>query len=148
MVNELEVRVERDELTPTRAHPTDAGLDLRSKVECVLSRGNRTLVGTGVRVKVPVGYVGFLIPRSSLSKKGIIVLNSVGVIDADYRGEIMACLQYTGTQDWVVIDKNERIVQLVIVPIALVDVLPRYVSEEEWNDTERGTGGFGSTGKQ
>lgn len=146
MVNELEVRLERSELEPERAHLTDAGLDLRSKVEVTLARGNRALVGTGVQVRIPVGYVGLLIPRSSLSKKYIVMLNSVGVIDADYRGELMACLQYTGTQDWMIIDKNERIVQLIIVPIALPEVLVRYQDEYNWNDTARGTGGFGSTG--
>lgn len=147
MMNDLEVRVERSELVPVRANPTDAGLDLRSKQDVVLARGNRVLVGTGVQVRIPPGYVGFLLPRSSLSKKHVVMLNSVGVIDSDYRGEIMACLNYTGSEDWVKLDRNERIVQLVVVPIALPEVLVRYQDDEQWNDTSRGTGGFGSTGK-
>ena len=147
MMNDLEVRVERSELVPVRANPTDAGLDLRSKQDVVLARGNRVLVGTGVQVRIPPGYVGFLLPRSSLSKKHVVMLNSVGVIDSDYRGEIMACLSYTGSEDWVKLDRNERIVQLVVVPIALPEVLVRYQDDEQWNDTSRGTGGFGSTGK-
>ena len=147
MIDDLEVRLERSDLEPTRANPTDAGLDLRSKEEVHLEIGKRTLVGTGVQVKIPVGYVGFLIPRSSLSKRSIGMTNSIGVIDSDYRGEIMASLIYWGTEAEGVIAKGERIVQLVIVPIALPEVLVRYQDDEDWNDTARGTGGFGSTGK-
>lgn len=145
---DLEARLERSELEPTRANPTDAGLDLRAKTEYTLCRGNRVLVGTGVQVKIPDGFVGFLVPRSSLSKKQIILANSVGIIDAGYRGELLAALVYTGTDDWVIVEKNERIVQLVIVPIALPQVLVRYVDEDTWVDTERGAGGFGSTGSK
>ena len=147
MLTELDFRVERSGLTPQRANPTDAGLDLRSKKTVVLARGNRVLVGTGVQVRIPKGYVGFLLPRSSLSKKHVVMLNSVGVIDSDYRGEILACLSYTGTNDWIQLDQDERIVQLVVVPIALPEVTVRYQDDEQWNDTARGTGGFGSTGK-
>ena len=142
----LDVRLERSNLEPLRANPTDAGLDLRSKVPVTLSRGNRVLVGTGVQARIPEGYAGFLVPRSSLSKKYIVMMNSIGIIDSLYRGEIMACLSYVGSQDWVTIDKDERIVQLVIVPIVLPDVLVRYEDDEKWNDTSRGVGGFGSTG--
>lgn len=146
LLDELDVRVERHGLVPIRANPTDAGLDLRSKTNVTVSKGNRVLVGTGVQARIPEGYVGFLIPRSSLSKKFLVLLNSVGVIDSLYRGEIMACLSYVGPHDWVTIDKDERIVQLVIVPIALPNVLVRYEDDETWNDTSRGVGGFGSTG--
>lgn len=148
MTNDLEVRLERSELEPTRANPTDAGLDLRSSQTMHLEPGKRVLVGTGVQVKIPAGYVGFLIPRSSLSKRNVAMTNSVGVIDSDYRGEIMASLVYWGLEANCVIEKNERFAQLVIVPIALPEVLVRYQDDAEWLDTARGTGGFGSTGKQ
>jgi len=147
MVNELQVRLERSELEPTRANSTDAGLDLRSKNTVHLEPGKRTLVGTGVQVKIPAGYVGFLLPRSSLSKRNIAMTNSVGVIDSDYRGEVMASLVYWGLEANGTIEKNERFAQLVIVPVALPDVLVRYQDDETWNDTKRGVGGFGSTGK-
>jgi len=147
MVNELQVRLERSELEPTRANPTDAGLDLRSKNTVHLEVGKRTLVGTGVQAKIPTGYVGLLVPRSSLSKRDIAMTNSVGIIDSDYRGEIMASLVYWGTEATGTIEQNERIVQLVVVPIALPDVLVRRQDDETWNDTQRGVGGFGSTGK-
>jgi dUTP pyrophosphatase len=126
----------------------DAGLDLRSKQSVTLARNNRVLVGTGVQARIPEGYVGLLVPRSSLSKKHVVMLNSVGIIDSGYRGELKACLSYTGYQDWVTIDKDERIVQLLVVPIALPNVLVRYEDDEKWNDTARGVGGFGSTGTQ
>lgn len=89
-----------------------------------------------------------LIPRSSLSKSGIIMTNSVGVIDSDYRGEIMASLMYIGGLQWnPVINQGDRIVQLVVLPILLVVPDVQDWTEEEWMDTKRGTGGFGSTGK-
>ena len=146
MFNKLQVRLQRPEVLPNRAFPTDAGLDLRSKVEVILCKGERTLVGTGVQVRIPEGYVGLLLPRSSLSKKYILMTNSCGVIDSQYRGEIMASLLYHGETDWCIINKDERIVQLLIVPIALPSL--EVVSETDalWNDTSRGTGGFGSTG--
>ncbi len=147
MVSELQVRIERSELEPTRANPTDAGLDLRSSQTVYLEPGKRTLVGTGVQVKIPPGYVGFLVPRSSLSKRNVAMTNSVGIIDSDYRGELMASLVYWGLEANCVIEKNERFAQLVVVPVALPDVLVRYQDDETWNDTTRGIGGFGSTGK-
>lgn len=148
----LDVTYLDDELCPTRAHPTDAGLDLRAAEDYELKAGIRTLVSTGVSVKIPVGYVGLLIPRSSLSKKGITMTNSVGVIDSDYRGEIMASLMYTmsaepfnfSTEEYI--RKYDRIVQLVIVPIALPQVRKFDPSIADWDDTIRGSGGFGSTG--
>jgi len=149
----LDVKVQNTELFPIRAHKTDAGLDLKAKEDYILSYNQRVLVGTGVQVRIPKGYVGLLFPRSSLSKKGIIMTNSVGVIDSDYRGEIMASLSYIRTDishvmvPNALIEKFERIVQLVIVPISLVEPRVWLGHEEEWTDTARGHGGFGSTGK-
>lgn len=148
MPPELEARVERHSLIPERAHPTDAGLDLRAKYETELFRNKRILVPLGVQVKIPTGFAGFLIPRSSLSKKYIVLLNGIGVIDADYRGELMAPLMYVGSENMEVLMQDEKIVQLVIVPVALPNVLLRYCDEETWTDTKRGTGGFGSTGSK
>jgi dUTP pyrophosphatase len=145
---DLEVRLERSNLEPTRANPEDAGLDLRSKADVLLPRGKRIMVGTGVEVRIPPGYGGFLLPRSSLSKKHVVLLNSVGLIDSLYRGELLACLSYTGEDEAANIDKDERIVQLVIVPVALPQVLVRYEDDEKWYDTSRGVGGFGSTGSK
>lgn len=149
----LDIKTDDPDLMPKRAHATDAGLDLKAKDEYLLTAHQRTLVGTGVKVRIPKGYVGLLFPRSSLSKKGIIMTNSVGVIDSDYRGEVMASLCYTRNDIGHLmtahahIDKYERIVQLVILPIELAEPKVWHGTEEEWLDTARGHGGFGSTGK-
>lgn len=143
-------KLEHPACMPVRANPADAGLDLRAKMTYVLPINKRVLVGTGVSVKIPVGHVGLLFPRSSLSKLGITMTNSVGVIDSDYRGEIMASLMFNGVEGNCVehtIPAGERIVQLVVVPIVLPVPQVMEWSDELWNDTVRGQGGFGSTGK-
>lgn len=142
-------KCERPELLPQRANPTDAGLDLRAKETVQLPHNVRIMVGTGVSVKIPKGHVGLLFARSSLSKKGIMLANGVGVIDSDYRGEIMAPLVYIPMSQNPVaqqeLQKDERIVQLVVMPINLPK--PVEYQGDQWLDTERGLGGFGSTGK-
>lgn len=144
------VKLEHPACMPVRANPTDAGLDLRAKITYELPLNKRVLVGTGVSVKIPVGYVGLLFPRSSLSKSGITMTNSVGVIDSDYRGEIMASLMFhgiTGNCTSYEIPAGERIVQLVVTPIVVPELVVMDWSDELWYDTSRGQGGFGSTGK-
>jgi len=144
------IKLEHESCMPTRSNPTDAGLDLRCKLTTTLQYGVRTLVPTGVSEKIPIGQVGLLFPRISLSKQGITMTNSVGVIDSDYRGEIMASLMFNGAPgncNETYLPGGERIVQLVVVPISLPDVTVVDWPDEEWNDTQRGTGGFGSTGK-
>lgn len=143
-------KLEHPACMPSRSNPTDAGLDLRAKMTYVLPINKRVLIGTGVSVKIPVGHVGLLFPRSSLSKSGITMTNSVGVIDSDYRGEIMASLMFHGIEGNAVsydMQAGERIVQLVVVPIVLATPEVMDWSDELWFDTERGAGGFGSTGK-
>jgi dUTP pyrophosphatase len=146
----MQIKLEHPACLPTRSNPTDAGLDLRCKQTTTLQMGKRTLVATGVSVKIPVNHVGLLFPRSSLSKQGITMTNSVGVIDSDYRGEILASLVFNGVPGSLSeteIPAGERIVQLVVVPILLPELEVGDWSDELWNDTQRGTGGFGSTGK-
>ena len=149
----LEYMTEDDRLKPIRAHEYDAGLDLFANTDYLLTAGKRTLINTGVRVKIPRGFVGLLVPRSSLSKqRNIVMTNSVGIIDSDYRGDIMASLCYLGSTepqtkdctDHTHINKYDKIVQLVIVPIKLTKLV--LGKEYSWSDTERGIGGFGSTG--
>ena len=131
---------------PKRANRTDAGADLFAWFEPSASRwieiypGEQKLVGTGVATKIPEGYAGFIFNRSSQGKKGITIPHSVGVIDADYRGELKVLLKNI-SDDPYKIEHGDRIAQLVIIPV----LLP--VFTDIWNDTERGTGGFGSTGK-
>ena len=143
MQREVEVKLTNPECMPIRAHQSDAGADLAAVENVVLRNNTRTLVDTGVAVKIPIGYVGFLIPRSSLSKDNIIMTNSIGVIDSDYRGTIKASLMYMGNHVSMFIPSGTRLVQLVIVPIMLAKFVP---FENTWDDTVRSTGGFGSTG--
>lgn len=125
---------------PQRQHSTDAGADLFSCEDIDLYPEETKLVGTGISVKIPQGYTGLIFNRSSQGKRGIILPNSVGVIDTDYRGELKVILKNI-SNDLYKIKCGDRIAQLVIVPIKLVDF------HDSWNDTERGSGGFGSTGK-
>ena len=127
---------------PTRAHDTDAGLDLYSSRGCPINPGERRLVSTGVHVAIPPGYVGMICPRSGLAHKhGLTVLNAPGIIDAGYTGEIKVNLHNTGDALQHV-DAGDRIAQLVITPIADA----RLVQVDSLGTTERGDNGHGSTG--
>ena len=131
--------VEDKAFLPKRANPSDAGADLMSVEDLEIYPGEQKLVGTGVAVKIPQGYAGFVFNRSSQGKKGITMPHSVGVIDADYRGEIKVLLKNI-SEDPYKIQRGDRIAQLVIMPV----LIPEFT--DIWNDTQRGTGGFGSTG--
>lgn len=124
---------------PERAHPTDAGADLFAIEAYEIYPGEQKLVDTGVAVKIPPGLAGFIFNRSSQGKRGITIPHSVGVIDADYRGNLKVLLKNI-SEDPYLIQPGDRIAQLVIQRVEL----PGFY--DAWNDTERGTGGFGSTG--
>jgi len=134
----------RDLPLPSYATPHSSGLDLRAAVEgeVRIKPGERVLIPTGLVIEIPEGYEGQVRPRSGLAlKKGLTVLNAPGTIDADYRGEVKVILVNLGNEE-VVIQRGERIAQLVIAPVQRVEV----VEVEEVSQTERGEGGFGSTG--
>jgi len=144
-------KIDERAVTPTRANRTDAGLDLyvhTAKVEKD-TQYKYIKIGFGVSVEIPKGYFGLLIPRSSTSKKlEMQQINGVGIIDSDYRGELMAYFKFTDGRDpnlpTNLIDLLDlAIAQLVIVPCAL----PQLVEVESLSDTKRGSGGFGSTTK-
>jgi len=132
---------------PKRAHPTDAGADLYSSTEVHIYPGETKLVDTGVAVKIPVGYVGLVYNRSSQGKIHVSIPHSVGVIDADYRGNIKVLLQNNGEDPYFIYRYSTRIAQLVVAPIVLVEFRGWDATTEPWDDTERGVGGFGSTNK-
>ena len=136
----VECRVNNAAYLPKRANATDAGADLRTTEPFELFPGETKLVDTGVAVKIPEGFAGFVFNRSGQGKKGIILLNSVGVIDSDYRGNIKVALKNI-SDDKYEINIGDRIAQLVIIPVIICDFV------DSWNDTKRGTGGFGSTGQ-
>lgn len=132
-------------LQPQRAHSTDAGADLKSEKSFSLEPRQSNLFDTGVAVKIPEGFVGLIFNRSSQGKQGIKLANSVGVIDADYRGNLKVLLENHSTQNtYHVVAYETKIAQLVIVPVVLASF--DLVDEDNWNDTARGVGGFGSTG--
>lgn len=130
---------------PTRAHATDAGADLRSTSDITIYPNEIKSVGTGVAMKIPEGYVGLVFSRSGMGKSGVTLANSVGVIDAEYRGELKVMLQNFG-QDPFQINIGDRIAQIVLMPIILPEFQQFEGSEEDWNNSARGTNGFGSSG--
>lgn len=128
---------------PLYAHPGDAGADLRAAEALVLGPGRRALVGTGVSIALPDGYVAFVVPRSGLAaKRGITVLNSPGTVDAGYRGELKVTLLNTDLEEDFEIEVGDRIAQLIIMPVLRAEFVP----VETLQESVRGVGGFGSTG--
>jgi len=130
---------------PAYARAGDAGIDLYSKIDIILAPLSRALVPTGIALSIPHGYAGFVQPRSGLAAKhGIGIVNSPGLIDSGYRGEVCVILINTDREANYHIKKGDRICQLVIKKVEYVDI--KIVNELD--DTERGGGGFGSTEKQ
>lgn len=140
---ELEVqRVHDDARLPERAYDGDAGLDLHAVESVRLEPGERAVVGTGLAVAIPAGYAGFVQPRSGLAARhGIAVVNSPGLVDSGYRGEIKVVLLNTDRERTFAVEQGERIAQLVVLPVPAVAV--REV--DELGESERGARGFGSS---
>ncbi|HEY2742520.1 MAG TPA: dUTP diphosphatase [Gaiellaceae bacterium] len=127
---------------PTRAYEGDAGLDLSACERVELGPGERAVVGTGLTVAIPDGHAGFVQPRSGLAARhGITILNTPGLVDSGYRGELKVVLLNTDRSELFVVEPGMRIAQLVVVPVALPE--PREVTELA--DSERGEKGFGSS---
>jgi dUTP pyrophosphatase len=139
------VRLDPDLELPAYARPGDAGVDLRASEDTVLAPGGgRALVATGIAVAIPRGYAGFVQPRSGLAlKHGVTCLNTPGLIDADYRGELKVLLVNTDPEESFEVRRGERIAQLVIQAVEHADL----VEVEALDETERGDGGFGHTGR-
>lgn len=132
---------------PSKAHATDAGLDLTcTSINTMVNECGQLLLQyhTDIAVEIPEGYVGLLFPRSSVCKKSLSLTNSVGVIDAGYRGEIMAVFRNTTDVIPAVYKEGERFAQLVIIPIP--DVQP--IEVETLSESDRGEGGYGSSDKK
>jgi dUTP pyrophosphatase len=128
---------------PLYARPGDAGADLLSSVGVTLEPGERAVIPTGISIALPDGYVAFVMPRSGLAAQhGIGLVNSPGTIDAGYRGEISVVMINSNPVNSFSVAVGDRIAQLVIQPM----VRARFVPVTELPGTERGVGGFGSTG--
>jgi dUTP pyrophosphatase len=135
-------RLRPDAQVPQQAYEGDAGLDLVACERVVLGPGERAVVPTGIAVEIPPGFAGFVQPRSGLAARhGIGVVNSPGLIDSGYRGEIRVVLINTDRAETFVVEPRMRVAQLVVAPVADV----RLVEVDELATSERGARGFGST---
>jgi dUTP pyrophosphatase len=142
-VTEVFIRRLRDDaVVPARAYAGDAGLDLAACERHELGPGERAVVGTGLAVAIPEGHAGFVQPRSGLAAEhGITIVNTPGLVDSGYRGEVRVVLLNTDRATPFVVEPGMRIAQLVVVPVPELEP----VEVEELPDSERGVRGFGST---
>ena len=135
-------RLHADAVVPQRAYTGDAGLDLASSERVELGPGERALIGTGLAVAIPEGYAGFVQPRSGLAARhGLTIVNSPGLVDSGYRGELRVVLLNTDRTEPFVVEPGMRIAQLVVLPIPELEL----VEVDELPSSERGVRGFGSS---
>lgn len=135
-------RIDKGIELPRYAKPGDAGFDLRSTMDVEIAPQGTVMVGTGIAVEIPDGHVGLVFPRSGLaSHSGVNLVNNVGVVDSGYRGEVMLPL-YNAGHDTVAVARGVRCAQMVVVPFVACEI----VEVDELGETDRGQGGFGSTG--
>jgi dUTP pyrophosphatase len=136
------LRLRPEAVLPARAYDGDAGLDLSSCERVELGPGERAVVSTGLAVAIPEGYAGFVQPRSGLAaRNGITIVNTPGLVDAGYRGEVRIVLLNTDAREPFVVEAGMRIAQLVVVPVAGIEV----EEVDELPESERGVRGFGSS---
>ncbi len=147
-MSDIEVRIKRldpDVPLPSYAYAGDAGLDLRASESADIVPHGRALIPTGLAIAIPDGYAGFVQPRSGMAlKQGLSIANTPGLIDAHYRGELKIIAVNLDPDHVIHIERGERIAQLVIQRVPVVELL----EVDELDDTDRGTGGFGSSGTE
>lgn len=137
-------RLDPDLPLPSYQRDGDAGLDLYSASDVTIAPGERAVIGTGIAVAIPDGFVGLVTPRSGMAARhGLSIVNAPGIIDSGYRGEVKLILINLDNDEDVVLARAERVAQLVIAPFAAVEV----VDVTELPSSERGEGGHGSTGR-
>jgi dUTP pyrophosphatase len=138
------VRLDARATLPTRAHPGDAGLDLHALHGATLAPGERASIPTGIAVEIEPGHAGLVLPRSGLAARhGISVVNAPGLIDSGYRGELRVLLLNTDASQAFELHAGDRIAQLVLIAVAACEP----VEISQLSDSERGAGGFGSSGR-
>ena len=136
------VRLDPELPVPTTGHIGDAAIDLHCREAVTLSRGERAAMPTGVAVAIPNGHAGLVLPRSGHARRlGVGVVNSPGLVDPGYRGEVIVMLINHG-EETVHFERGDRIAQLAVVPMPAIE----WVEVDRLDETSRGTGGFGSTG--
>ena len=146
MTDEVRIKIKRldpEIPLPANAHPGDAGIDLTSADDVTLKPGERALVPTGIAIAIPDGHAAYVLPRSGLAiRKGLGIVNAPGLIDSGYRGQVQVVAVNFDLHDPIDIKRGDRIAQMVILPA------PKLIIEEvgELPESDRGTGGFGSTG--
>jgi dUTP pyrophosphatase len=135
-------RLRNDAIVPGRAYDGDAGLDLAACERIELAPGERATVGTGLAVAIPHGYAGFVQPRSGLAaRNGITIVNTPGLVDSGYRGELKVVLLNTDARETFVVEPGMRIAQLVVIELPSVEP----IEVDELPESERGVRGFGSS---
>ena len=146
MVFDIKIKkLDEKAMVPTYGTPFSAGADLYACTDedITINPGETVFVHTGLSIEIPEGYAGLVYARSGLaSKKGLAPANKVGVVDSDYRGEMMVAL-FNHSKEAKTVSNGERIAQLVIAPY----ITANFIVSDELSDTDRGSGGFGSTGK-
>lgn len=148
MTTELNIefaKLDPDAIIPTKGSPHAAGWDLYALEETTVRRSVSSMIKTGLAIAIPNGWEGQIRCRSSLGKKGMIMPNGIGTIDSDYRGELMVLATWIGEGDEFIIDKGERVAQLLFSRVPKVNFVERKF--EELGNTVRGEGGFGSSGR-
>ena len=138
-------KLNSEAIIPTQGSPQAAGWDLYALEETIVKRNTSSMIKTGLALAIPIGWEGQIRCRSSLGKKGMIMPNGIGTIDSDYRGELMVLATWIGQGDEFVVQKGERVAQLLFSRVPRVKFVER--DFDQLGSTDRGTGGFGSTGK-
>ena len=139
----LVTRLDDEAPLPVYAHPGDAGADLATMTDLELEPGERVIASTGIAMAIPEGYAGFVYPRSGLAARhGLTMVNSPGVIDAGYRGEIKVCLINTDPRTPIRLERGDLVAQIVIQAVARAE----FSETEVLPGSERGLGGYGSSG--
>lgn len=144
-VEVLFAKLAPDASEPTQGSKSAAGWDLRALEDTLVRKGSSTKIRTGLAVAIPEGWEGQIRSRSSLGAKGMIMPNGIGTIDSDYRGELMVLATWIGEGEQIELKKGERIAQMLIAPIPIITY--KEVNLDQLSTTDRGTGGFGSSGK-
>jgi len=148
MTTELNVefaKLSPEAIIPTQGSPQAAGWDLYALEETIVRRNVSSMIKTGLAIAIPMGWEGQIRCRSSLGKKGMIMPNGIGTIDSDYRGELMVLATWIGEGDEFVVQKGERVAQILFSKVPTVKFVERRI--EDLGSTQRGKGGFGSSGR-
>ena len=140
----MKYKLENEKCNPTRKHDTDAGVDLRSTVKVRLAPYNEAKIPLGIKTSIPEGYFGLVVPRSGMGSKGLVLKNTVGIIDSSYTGEWIAMVKNVSQDNSIEINVGDRICQVVLIPC----LLDSWEQVDSLEDTRRGAGGFGHTGNE